>query len=91
MLRGRLLFWLGDISFSIYLIFGVLLPRVSGVARWLLARLPDSAAIFLFVLFYLGLTLTLAHVANRLIERPARRLARAGRKLDAAGKSALVH
>jgi len=71
-LRARWCFWLGEISFSIYLLFGVLLPWMGGIEPALARHMPQAAAVTLFVAIYLGATFALAHVTYHTIERPSR-------------------
>ncbi len=75
LLHARWCFWMGEISFSIYMLFGLLLPRMMGIETWLSGYVPHPVAIPLFIVFYLSTTLALAHVTYVVIECPFRRMA----------------
>lgn len=75
-MRARWCFWLGEISFSIYLLFGLLLPWMGNIEPALARHMPQPAAIVGFIAIYLGATLALAHLTFRTIERPCRNLLR---------------
>ena len=79
-MRARWCFWLGEISFSIYLLFGLLLPWMSGLEPALARHLPEPAALVAFIAIYLGATVSLAHITHRTIERPCRDLLRSRRR-----------
>lgn len=74
--RQHWIFWLGEISFSIYMLFGLLLPRMMSIETHLSHHFPPAAAIPMFIALYLAATIGLAHFTYVGIERPFRRLAR---------------
>jgi len=75
-MRASWCFWLGEISFSIYLIFGFLLPKLLVHLQWLTHLLPPSLSVGAFIFIYFLITLGLAQVTYMTIERPFRRLGR---------------
>ncbi len=75
-MRASWCFWLGEISFSIYLIFGLLLPQLLVHLQWLVHMLPPPVSVYAFIAIYLLITMGLAQVTYTTIERPFRRLGR---------------
>ena len=78
-LRRQWIFWLGEISFSIYMLFGILLSRMMTVEVRLSHYFSSMIAIPLFIVIYLAVTVMLAQATYVTIERPFRQLARPSR------------
>jgi peptidoglycan/LPS O-acetylase OafA/YrhL len=73
LLSTRLAVWLGDISYSIYLVHGLILGDWSGI--WLAsarAALPEPYATIAWGLLITGATLAVSALTYYAIERPAR-------------------
>jgi peptidoglycan/LPS O-acetylase OafA/YrhL len=75
-LRARWCHWLGEISFSIYLIHGLVLPALNVWAWELSFRIGWTAALPIYAALYLAAVLILSDIAWRTIEVPGRNLAR---------------
>jgi peptidoglycan/LPS O-acetylase OafA/YrhL len=76
-LSTRVAVWLGDISYSIYLVHGLILGDWSGI--WLRdarAALPEPLGSLVWLCLILGVTLAVAALTYRFVERPARTLFR---------------
>jgi peptidoglycan/LPS O-acetylase OafA/YrhL len=73
LLSTRLAVWLGDISYSIYLVHGLILGDWSGI--WLAsarAALPEPCATIAWSVMIIGATLAVSALTYYAIERPAR-------------------
>ncbi|MBN0048320.1 acyltransferase [Streptomyces actuosus] len=79
--RGRVMKWLGEVSFAFYLLQACVLI---GGADWLASRRPfgTGEAIGLCVLAW-AVTLVLAHLLYTLVERPAMRMWSRSRRIPA--------
>jgi peptidoglycan/LPS O-acetylase OafA/YrhL len=76
LLRRQPFFWLGEISFSVYLLHALLIGRLLPYATVLSWHMSWDWAVPLFLAGFFALVFALSHVTYRLIECPARRLDR---------------
>lgn len=90
-LRAGWCHWLGEISFSIYLLHGLILPELNVVAWLLMFRIGWTAALPIYAGLYLAAVLVTSHLTWRAIEVPGRNLARvwAGARAEAGPALAL--
>jgi peptidoglycan/LPS O-acetylase OafA/YrhL len=73
-LRAGWCFWLGEVSFSIYLLHGLIMGQM-GTLPWRFARhMPWGLAIVLYLALFMIVVLGLSQATYRLIEQPGRRL-----------------
>lgn len=74
-LVNRATCFLGTISYSLYLVHPLVVPRLYGVMSWLAARgVPEGAVYGISLALALAMAVPLAWVTYRCIERPAIRL-----------------
>ncbi|WP_413732925.1 acyltransferase family protein [Sodalis sp. RH20] len=79
----RPIYWLGELSFAIYMIHDVMIYFIVALARWLAAKgVTEHTAMLIFTLLFGFIVIGLSQIAYSYIEKPARKWTRRLLKSD---------